>query len=280
MREQRRLVDRLGGRFEPDERFRGLWLTGSFGQEVADRFSDVDTVLIVDETVFDSVVGSWDVVSAPLGPFLLRQQIPHTSVFNHVFPGWLRWDATLASTNAVPPLLSGRAKVVFDHDGRTPTPAPPARIDRAAVHAVTVEFLRCVALLPVVVGRGDTVTGVSGVELLRQLTIQLLRLVDEPGTPTGALHLRRSLSPEHYAALAALPPVGADLSSVIDGHRTLIDLFVPLAAATLGDEFPQAFAQGALERVATPSDRPPPSDGAPGPSLSEDQTSRASTKES
>lgn len=256
MDERARLVDRLRGLFEPDDRFRGLFLTGSFGQELADGLSDVDTLLIVDETVFVAVVQAWDTVSGPLGPFTFIARIPGTSVFNHVLPGWIRWDATLASSNAVPPLFQRRVIVIFDKDQRPLTPAPPAGLDLDAARGVTVEFLRCLALLPVVAGRNDPVTGVSGVQLLRQLTIQLMRLVDEPGGTTGALHLRRSLSSEHYASLQSLPTVSADLSSVIDGHRALRDLFVPLAQSTLGDRYPHEFAQQALEHVSPLLDPP------------------------
>lgn len=249
-------MDRLRGLFEPDNRFRGLFLIGSFGRGAADGRSDVDTLLIVDQTVFAAVVQAWDTVSEPLGPFTFVKRIPGTSVFNHILPGWIRWDATLASSDTVPPLFQGRVNVVFDKDHRPLAPPPSADLDLDVARGVTVEFLRCLALLPVVAGRNDPVTGVSGVQLLRQLTIQLMRLVDDVGGTTGALHLRRSLSSEHYESLRCLPQVGADLVSVIEGHRALRDLFVPLAQSALGDRYPHEFARVALEHVLPLLDQP------------------------
>lgn len=245
-------VGRLRDAFEPDDRFRALFLTGSIGRGTGDEFSDVDTLLVVDATRIDHVLEMWDSVSSALGPFVCVKRLPGFSVFNHVLPQWLRWDVTIASSDAVPPLVAQQVQIVFDKEQRALIDARPAQFDRDASWEVVREFFRCLALLSVVVGRNDPVTGVSGTLLLRQLTIQLMRLIDEPGSGAGAgaLHLRGSISAERYAALRSLPDLVADMPSVIERHRALCDLFLPMAVSALGERFQQAFARAALEHVS------------------------------
>lgn len=249
MDEQRRLVERLRDLFEPDDRFRALFLTGSIGRGVDDRFSDVDTLLVVEASEADRVLESWDSVSSALGPFVYVNRISGAPVFNHVLPGWLRWDVTIASSDAVPMLPAPQVKVVFDKDQHLTVSPIGAQMDHDAAHGVVAEFFRCLALLPVVVGRDDPVAGVSGTLLLRQLTTQLMRIVDQQGAAAGALRLRDTISAEHYAALKSLPDLRSDMTSVLEGHRALRDLFVPLAESALGERFPRPFAQAALEHV-------------------------------
>lgn len=249
MGEQQRLVERLRDVFEPEDRFRGLFLTGSIGRGVDDRFSDVDTLLVVDASETNDVLESWDSVSSTLGPFVYVKQIPGAPVFNHVLPGWLRWGVTIASSDSVPLLAAQQVKVVFDKDQHPQASTSQAHMDHDAAGGVAAEFFRCLALLPVVVGRDDPVAGVSGTLLLRQLTTQMMRIVDQPGTASGALRLRDTISAEHYAALKSLPDLRTDMASVIQGHRALRDLFIPLAESALGEQFPRPFAKAALEHV-------------------------------
>lgn len=237
MEEQQRLVERLRDVFEPDDRFRALFLTGSIGRGVDDRFSDVDTLLVVDASWTNHVLGSWDSVCSTLGPFVYVKQIPGTPVFNHVLPPWLRWDVTIASSDAVPPLAAQQVKVVFDKDQHLQVSTGPADMDHSAAGEVVVEFFRCLALLPAVVGRDDPVTGVSGTLLLRQLTMQLMRIIDQPGTAAGALHLRGSISAEHYAAL---------------GSRTIGHPYGPGAAGTGQDTINDLEPSRACRRQVAP----------------------------
>lgn len=250
MDEQHRLVARLRDVFEPDQRFRALFVTGSIGRGVGDSFSDVDTLVVVDARSAVAVRDSWDSISSSVGPFLLVKQIPGAPVFTHVLPGWLRWDVTIVSSDDVPQLVAQHVRVVFDKDQHELADSVPVPMDQAAAGEVVAEFFRCLALLPVIVGRADPVSGVSGTLLLRQLTTQLMRIVDQPSAAAGALRLRGTISAEHYAALLSLPDLRADMASVIQGHRALRDLFVPIAEAALGEQFPRSLGQAALEQVA------------------------------
>ena len=43
-----------------DDRVRGLWLTGSLGDGTADEFSDVDSLVVVEDSSYDDVLAEWD----------------------------------------------------------------------------------------------------------------------------------------------------------------------------------------------------------------------------
>lgn len=237
MSAQSELVDRVHADLVGDERVRGLWLTGSLGDGTADELSDVDMFVAVAEDSLPAYVEQWPAFAARYEPLLARR-LPGTPVFNHVLPGWVRWDVVLGPASGVTGLDRNGVRAVFDRDGLSPSSPSHRGADPEVVLELTEEFLRVLGLLPVVVGRGELVTAVSGAGILRQLLTTLLRYRAEGARLSGALHLSRVLPAEELAALAALPPVHAERTAVIRLHLACASMFLPVARELLGAAYP------------------------------------------
>jgi hypothetical protein len=148
-------------------------------------------------------------------------------------------------------MLLDRAGLVESLAGTLP-PKPP---EAAQVEALVVEFIRCLGLLPVGVGRREFAVGVTGVGLMRQQLIQLMILELDLPQPPGALHLSRLLSPEAMAEVEALPCPAPTREAVIDATRAVAAAFLPRArrlSARVGAPWPEAMERAArlhLERT-------------------------------
>ncbi len=237
MTPQHELVERVRADLVTDERVRGLWLTGSLGTGTDDAFSDVDMLVVVAEEHLGAYLDAWPSVAATYRPLLARRLGP-APVFNHVLEGWLRWDVVVGGPDDLANLDTGSVTELFSHDGLRPSSPSHRGADPSVVTELTEEFLRVLGLLPVVLGRGELVTAVSGAGILRQLLITLLRYRTEGDRLSGALHLRRVLPRGEHAALEALPPVYAERGAVVRLHLACAGMFLPVARELLGEAHP------------------------------------------
>jgi len=229
-----------------DDRIRAAWLSGSLGRGDGDAFSDVDLLVAVDEKSWDAVVAGWDDGVDTIAPVVLRNRISSqdTVVFAHVTEDWLRFDVVLTKPSTLPEYAASDLRPLFDRDecqkllAAEPVAAKPSG---AQVAGMVREFLRILGLLPVVLGRGEYVVGVSGAGLLRNLLVQLM-VLDQPAR-RGALRLSGLIPDERLAALAALPPVEATRDSVLAAHLACARLYLPLArdvCSRTAAEWPEA----------------------------------------
>ncbi len=240
---QQELIDRVVDDLAPDPRVRGLWLTGSFGAGTADEYSDVDMFVLVADAHVGGYAAEWlDRVAARYEPLLARR-LGGAPVFNHVLPGWLRWDVVVGGPAGLNDLDPDLVMELLNRDGVRPAPSFRAGVETGTVRELTEEFLRVLGLLPVVVGRGELVTAATGAGLLRQLLTTLLRYRAEGPRLSGALHLSRVLPADELAALAALPPVYAERGAVVRAHLSCAAMFLPVARELLGGEHPAALEQ-------------------------------------
>jgi len=233
-----------------DPRVRGLWLTGSLGTGGDDRFSDVDMFVAVADDAVDAYLDGWPAVAERYDPLLARR-LPGAPVFNHVLPGWLRWDVVIGNHTDLATVDRRRVEELVNKDGATPGSPGHRGADPDVVREMTEEFLRVLGLLPVVLGRGELATGVTGGGLLRQMLTTLLRYRAEGDRLSGALHLSRVLPPEEIAGLAALPVPVPERSSVIEAHLACARLFLPVARKMLGASFPAELERACLEHLHT-----------------------------
>ncbi len=258
-----RRVDLLGWiteQLRQDQRVRGLWITGSTARGTADAFSDLDLVEVVndDGPPASAFVDSWLTAVRQAMPLVYHQVLDFgpTVVVNHIVgDDWLRFDLLVGP----PDVLRGRsrrtAKVVFDRDGldnSLPVHGPVVGPSADVVAKVVPEFLRVAALLPVALGREDYVVAASGSTLLRTMLIQLMVESVEVEDRGGALHLSTLLSPQHYSALGALPPIATTRESAIDFQRACLDAFLPLAqhlCRRTGVTWPDEFATAVRRRL-------------------------------
>ena len=246
---QQDLVDRVVDDLAADPRVRGLWLTGSFGAGTADEYSDVDMFVLVAEAHVDGYASEWLGRVAPrYRPLLVRRRGPG-AVFEHLLPGWLRWDVVVGGPAGLNDLDPDRVLELLNRDSVHPRPSFRAGVEAGTVRELTEEFLRVLGMLPLVVGRGELVTAVTGASLLRQLLTTLLRYRAEGPRLSGALRLNEVLPPDEVAALAALPPVYADRGAVVRAHLSCAAMFLPVARDLLGPDHPRELEAACWEHL-------------------------------
>lgn len=246
---------RLAELLEADERVRGVWLTGSLGRGTADRFSDIDMLLVVEADSRLPFAEQWPRLVARLAAPLLTKKVVPPFVFAHVLPGWLRWDVVIGTPENLAGLPASAVRALVNKDGHAAGPEIEALSpDPAAVLALTEEFIRVLGLLPVVIGRGELVTAVSGGGLLRAMTTSLLRMRVKGRVPSGALHLSRVLPIELMEQLRSLPPLSAERGSAIALHLACARLFLPEARAMLGADHPDRLERACWEHLASELD--------------------------
>ncbi len=138
-------------------------------------------------------------------------------------------------------------RLLFDRIGiheRLPELGVPLRPDPVRVAQLTREFLRCLGLAAVVLGRQEYSVGVTGVGLLRGLLVDLIREELEVEDRRGALKLNSLLPEAVRRELEELPPLVADRESVVESNLALTRLFLPRARRLhqkLGIDWPEDF---------------------------------------
>lgn len=231
------------------------WVIGSLADGGGDAYSDVDLLVAVRDGDFAAVVAAWPQFLAQLTPTVFARQIgaKDKPTITAITPEWLRFDITLAS--AADPRPHGyRAAPLFargpDAAPFTFSPAiPGASWDR--LPALISDFLRVLGLLPVAVGRGEFLVGLTPVSLLRGYLIELYLI--ENGCPRGgAKRLNPLLTPEQRRALDALPPLTPTREAIVAGHVACARLFLPRArqlAAEHALPYPEAFERATLAHL-------------------------------
>jgi predicted nucleotidyltransferase len=182
----------LGG----DDRVLGVWLVGSYGRGTNDQFSDVDLWVVVDGSDAESFCDDWPRMCDEIAPTVFRREAAGRRIFNQVTPNWLRFDVSVGTPEAIADRSRSTVKPLYDPGGLSAAlrdPGLPRQPEPGQVESISLEFLRVLGLLPVVVGREEFVVGESGAGLLRDLLIDLMLedvAVEDRG---GALHLNRLL---------------------------------------------------------------------------------------
>ncbi len=227
---------------------KALFLSGSYGNGLADAFSDIDFVLITDDGATDEMAAAWRAAISTTGPIVLwwdRTNVP--VLINAITQDWTRYDVIILKPDQLKSHTQDSLKPVFDHAGLYDGLMPA--VDKSAPNLgrfryTCEEFIRILGLLHLALGREEFLTGVLGVFHLRNLLVELLK--DETDAPNrgGVLHLNRLITDEQKALLYALPPAVPDRDRLIDVHLAYAKAFLPRArkrAELLGVEWPEAF---------------------------------------
>jgi predicted nucleotidyltransferase len=252
---QAALIGAIHRVLEADPRVEAAWLSGSFGRDAADDFSDVDVLVLVKAPWQDTAKAYADDVSA-IADAALVNPLFGGAVLNVVTTDWERFDLSFISAENLWRYDGSGLKPLFNKVGaeppvrpRTAYQPPPEKIA-----GMIREFLRVLGLAGVVLGREEHVAAVSGLELLRRAVIDLM-IEDNRIAPEdrgGALHLRRLLTPEQHALLARFPPMRPERASVIECSVAAAGLFLPLArrlAEETGAQWPEALEQATRRRL-------------------------------
>jgi hypothetical protein len=248
--EQQRLIDTLHRWLEAEAGVLATWLAGSLGKGGGDQFSDVDLLLLVGEGAQAQVSGSLaaklDTVVTPV----LVNQLFGGRVLNVVTDDWQRFDLSFVEAAELARFNAAELTMLFnrtDHTPPTPTDAP-YRTPPDALLKLVQEFLRVLGLSVGAMGREEYQLALNGIDLLRRMTMDLM--LEENGVSPagrgGALHRNPFLTEEQRTALAALPPLSANRSSVVETNCAFAAIFLPRArrlASEIGMAWPTDFEE-------------------------------------
>lgn len=248
--DQAAIIEGVSTYLAVDQRINGLFLSGSFGRQEEDEFSDVDFVVVAAPDHHDDLMQAWRSALESVASLIMwKRPYPNAPLINAITEDWIRCDLYLISPDA----LSGRAKNTLmplidpsDVYSGLPETLPDAMPNKARIAATITEFIRVIGMTPVVIGRGELVTAVQGAGMTRDMLITLM--LEEVRKPDkgGTMHLSKLLPPEDFSTLMALPAPAPDRTSALAAHKAIAKVFFPRAkrmAADLGIEWPTTFEE-------------------------------------
>ncbi len=227
---------------------RALFLSGSYGNGLADEHSDIDFLLVSEDGATDAMAAQWRAAIERTGEIVLwwdRTTAP--VLINAITEDWTRTDVVILKPDQLGRQTQSALKPLFDHDGlyeqlaaRPPEVAPDANRFRYQVE----EFIRILGLIPLAVGREEYLNGALAVSLLRNKLVDLM--VEETNAPNrgGILHLNRLITAEQKAILMSMRPALPDREAMIEAQLAYAAAYLPLArqrAERLGMEWPERF---------------------------------------
>lgn len=236
---------------------RALFLSGSYGNGMADEYSDIDFVLVAEDGATDAVAEIWRAAIGKTGEIVLwwdRTSVP--VLINAITDDWTRTDVIILKPGQMGSQSQTALTPLFDHDDiyaslpkAAPKPAPDPKRFRHQVE----EFIRVLGLLHLAAGREEYINGVLGVFHLRNILVELL--IDETDAPNrgGILHLNRLITDDQKALLTSLPPPIPEREAMIAAHLAYAAAYLPRArrrAARLGMEWPERFEAATWVRLA------------------------------
>jgi hypothetical protein len=253
---QRDLVAAIEACLHADPDIEAAWLAGSLGMGGGDAFSDVDVLVLTAHGRVADVVQRYGADLSGIAPAVLVN-ILFGRVLSVVTDDWRRFDLSFVQGAELDRYDRARLTPMFNRTGReppllAPTPYQPRPDD---LTRVVEEFFRVQGLGVVGLGRREYVVCLSGIELLRKMTVDLM--LDEngvgPAERGGALRRNPMLTAEQRAELAALAPVPADHDGVLAANLALAAIFLPRArrlAQRIGALWPRALEAATQAHLA------------------------------
>lgn len=246
-KEQQSLISAIQHALEADRDIEAAWLAGSLGRGKGDAYSDVDVlVLAVDGRLTDLMARYAADLSSIAAPVLVNTLFGGR-ILNVVTSDWERFDLSFIEAGDLARYDASGLAELFNKSGRAPPRLPPTLYRPApeTLLSLVQEFYRVLGLVVVGNGRGEYLLGLTGVDLLRQMTLQLMLEENgiRPADRGGALHRWPLLTAEQQSELLALPPVVADHDGIVDADVALARIFLPRArrlAERIGVAWPDA----------------------------------------
>lgn len=230
---QQSLIDAITDELQRDPRIEAAWLAGSLGQSKGDVFSDVDVVVLCQ----DGKAG--EIASTPgLLDFARPVQVNALyggRILNVITPAWQRFDLVFVEGTDLARYNAKDLKPLFNRGTREPprTEPLPYKAKPEDLSKLVNEFFRVLTLAPVGLGRKEYIVALTGIELLRKMTVDLMLMENGVGQRDrgGALRLNPYLSAEQIKLVQSLPAVAAERYSLIRCDKAIADLFLPRARA-------------------------------------------------
>ena len=255
--DQQALIAAIEAKMAHKEAVRGLFLAGSYGRGTADEWSDVDLVALAAPEDHAAIAADWRQVLHGITPIVFWQELNRGgTLLNAVSEEWLRCDLNIVTPENFGRRAKNTVRPLIDRDGAydgLPDSLPPRQPDKGTVSYLIHEFIRMLGLMPVGAGRGEYVTMVLGVGMMRgHLEALLMQDVTNPD-PGGILHQSTLLPPEQMDLLKSLPYPGPEREALIEANFAVAREFMPRARAMaerLGIVWPEAFEAATRRRLA------------------------------
>ncbi len=254
-RQRDAFIDGLTASLHAHRHVRAAWLEGSLGRGTADRYSDLDLHVLVEEDALPAFPDGAEGWLSALRPLVLFNALFGGAMLNALTLDGLRIDVW-PHGGAQAQVEVGHVRVLTERPGaliRVTPAAPPPAVQAPQVLAQTREFWRCVALLPSVIGREERIVAVQGLAVEVGLVTELLIAGSGRPRDRGVKHLNAFLDVEaHQAIEAALALPDLSTQTVVDAHLRLVALVRrhgPRIADTVGYAYPTALEQAVLAYV-------------------------------
>jgi hypothetical protein len=197
---QTRFIESLTTAAKTDPRIRAAWLAGSYGKGIDDRWSDVDAHLLIDPTRIDDFRGGIRGWLESLRPLVLYRLMFGGQMVNAMTDEGMRLDVWLHD-GASAEVVEGQTQVLYaEESSLTWKPHPGTELSQAeaaaALEQAIPEFWRCVAMLPVPLGRDEKLIGAAGNFLILLLLTDVLSVQSGIRKYRGVKALNGFLPPE------------------------------------------------------------------------------------
>jgi hypothetical protein len=186
---------------------------------------------------------------------VLKREI-YGRIITAVTPDWDRYDITFVLPPEFERMDGAGLKPLAGDVAQPPRPHPPRQdAPIPAIEPLIVEFLRVLGLAPVAFGREEWLVVQQGIELLRNMLIELIRA--EQGVSRadrGAKRLNEFLTAEQRALLEGLDPPATRREALLAANGTLARLFLARArplAARAGVPWPEALEAATRKHLET-----------------------------
>ena len=228
---QQTLVDAIATALRGDKRVEAAWLAGSLGREEGDALSDVDVVVLCADGAAGEIAS--DVGLLDFAKPVLVNALYGGRILNVITQDWQRFDLVFIEGQDLARYNANDLKPLFNRTGREPprTQPLPNKITPENLSKLVNEFFRVVTLAPVGIGRQEFVVALTGIELLRTMTVDLMLAENGMGRRGGALRLNPFLTSEQIGLLQSLPAVAAERDSLMRCQSAIASIFLPRARA-------------------------------------------------
>ncbi len=198
---QFRFINALTAKVEADPRIRAAWLSGSYGKETDDRWSDVDAHLLVRCGKFDEFQREIEAWLSRIRPLVFARLMFNGRMCNAMTDEAMRLDVWLHDVE-VAEVTKGETRVLYEEYGALswlPQPGEALTPEAASemLHREVAEFWRCVSMMPVVVGRGEKLVGAAGNSFILLALTNVLCAASGRRRDRGVKALNGFLLPHH-----------------------------------------------------------------------------------
>lgn len=222
------LFDRAVQVWQEDDRVRAVWLGGAFGRRAGDRAADLDFIISVRDSDFETFAASWQDWLAEITPTLVARPIPPPGSFYSLTPNCLRMDVVVEPVTGLPSTSFRRRIVVLDRDGldaQVPDPVDPGPNSKVIAFLIE-EFLRQAVNFPTVIHRNDPLLGMVAVTGHRQMLYDLYVEANKPMPAMGPKQWSVKLTPDQRRVLEALPLPACELQALKQAWVTSVTTFI------------------------------------------------------